>query len=312
VAHWTGAPVHAHGVAAGFCARAGDLDLARHHLSVVQSLGSWRTDRSYLWSVYVRELATAAAAVGDLELCAGLLDDIGTVTGTCGVNGAVVAFAGCHSRPASLLAAALGDQARARALLAEADAVEARLGVRTSATVPDGPSLTRTGQTWEVRYDGRTASVPHSKGMSDLAVLLARPREDVHVLDLVDAGVDEVASGPALDRTAVAGYRARLEALSAARLEAEATGDEAALARVDEEHQQIAAELGRATGKGGRSRAVGASTAERARKAVAGRLRDAVRRLEQVHPPLGAHLSQSVVTGVRCRYAGELRWRVSR
>ena len=32
VAHWTGAPVHAHAVAAGFCARAGDLESARHHV----------------------------------------------------------------------------------------------------------------------------------------------------------------------------------------------------------------------------------------------------------------------------------------
>ena len=42
VEHWTGAPVHAHAIAAGFCARAGDLPRARHHAAIVADLGSWR------------------------------------------------------------------------------------------------------------------------------------------------------------------------------------------------------------------------------------------------------------------------------
>ena len=107
VGHWTGAPVHAHAVAAGFSARAGDLEAARHHVAAVVDLGTWRADRSYLWSVFVRELAQAAVALGDRDLCAQLLDDVDPVAGSCGVNGAVVAFAGSHAHTAGLLAAAL-------------------------------------------------------------------------------------------------------------------------------------------------------------------------------------------------------------
>ena len=41
---------------------------------------------------------------------------------------------------------------------------------------------------------------------------------------------------------------------------------------------------------------------ERARKAVTARIRDAIRRIEAVHPELGAHLDRSVITGTSCRY----------
>lgn len=309
VAHWTGAPVHAHSVAAGFRARAGDLGAARRELDVVQALGSWRSDRSYLWSVYVRELATAAVALEDVAVCAALLEDLTPLTGACGVNGAVIAFAGCHSRTAGMLAAALGDEAGARALLAEADGVETRLGVLVP--TPSALSLLRRqGRSWLVAYEGLSASVPHGKGMQDLATLLARPHRDVHVLDLMQSGLVTDAAGPALDRPAVASLRARLEALSAQRRTAEESGDEQHLLRVESEHEALLAELGRATALGGRSRGLGASTTERARKAVAGRLRDAVRRIDEVLPGLATHLSQTLVTGVRCRYAGDVRWQV--
>ena len=71
------------------------------------------------------------------------------------------------------------------------------------------------------------------------------------------------------------------------------------------------AELGRGTGLVGRQRGLGASAGERARKAVTARLRDAVRRIAEVLPELGAHLDRSVVTGVRCRYTGDEAWHVA-
>jgi hypothetical protein len=305
VAHWHGVPVHAHGVAAGFCARAGDLDAARRHLAVVRDLGSWRTDRSYLWSVFVRELAVAAIALDDRSTCAELLEDVQPFMGTCGVNGAAVAFAGCHSHTAGLLLAALDRTTESERALEEAAQVHARLGVQGASTAN---SLRRRGPVWELQYDGRGATVPHSKGMLDLAALLTHPREDVHVLDLVQASVVSSGTGSALDRAAVSGYRARLESLSQARVEA--SGDPGRLATIDAEHDALVAELGRSSGLAGRTRALGSSTSERARKAVAARIRDAVRRVGEALPELGAHLDRSLVTGVRCRYTGEKTWHV--
>ena len=125
--HWTGAPIHAHAIAAGFCARAGDLPAARHHATIVADLGSWGADQYYFWSVGVRELATAAIALDDRATCEELLADLIPIAATCGVNGAVVAFAGSHGHVAGLLAAHLGD-ASAGSLLADAAAMYRRLG----------------------------------------------------------------------------------------------------------------------------------------------------------------------------------------
>ena len=128
VQHWTGVPIHAHMVAAGFAARSGDLSAARRHATIVADLGSWRADRSYMWSVGVRELAMAAIALDDRPLCEELLADLSPVAETCAVNGAVVAFAGSHGHVAGLLAAHLGDDAAADAFFAAAAAVYERLG----------------------------------------------------------------------------------------------------------------------------------------------------------------------------------------
>jgi hypothetical protein len=319
VAHWTGAPVHAHAVAAGFSARAGDLDAARHHAAAVQDLGTWRADRSYLWSVFVRELAIAATALGDRVLCAQLLEEVLPLAGGCGVNGAVVAFAGCHSHTAGRLAAALGDRVAAQALLQESCVVYERLGAATltearedlaACAAPSGhtASMVRRGPIWQVTYAGRTASVEHCKGLQDIAVLVRRPGADVHVLDLVQSPTRSDAAGNVLDRTALVSYRQRLAALSHERLQAEEGGDLARLRAVDEEHDALVAELQRDTGVGGRPRAFPNHPTERARKAVTARIRDAVRRLDHALPEVGAHLDRNLVTGVRCRYRGDERW----
>ena len=48
--------------------------------------------------------------------------------------------------------------------------------------------------------------------------------------------------------------------------------------------------------------AIAVSDAERARKAVTARIRDAIRRIGAAHPDLGAHLDRTVRTGTTCRY----------
>ncbi len=73
--------------------------------------------------------------------------------------------------------------------------------------------------------------------------------------------------------------------------------------RLDSERAAVVAELRRAAGLGGRARGLGTSTSERARKAVTARLREAIHRIEDVLPDLGAHLDRSVLTGTTCRYA---------
>jgi hypothetical protein len=63
----------------------------------------------------------------------------------------------------------------------------------------------------------------------------------------------------------------------------------------------LLAELAAATGLGGRTRHAGAST-DRIRSAVSQRIRATLRRLEELHPPLGRHLRAAVHTGIWCVY----------
>ena len=132
--------------------------------------------------------------------------------------------------------------------------------------------------------------------------LLARPGTDVHVLELAGAGHADPASGTLLDATARAAYRRRLAELDQDLAAARADHDIGRAQHLDNQRAALIAELRRAAGLAGRSRSLGTSTTERARKAVTARLREAIRRIEAVLPELGAHLDRSVITGTTCRY----------
>ncbi|GAA0479229.1 hypothetical protein Ade02nite_39950 [Paractinoplanes deccanensis] len=294
---WIGAPAHAHAVAAGFLARAGDLEGARREADTVLALPDWRADRSYLWSVFAGELAVAAIALDDRPLCELLLGDLLPLAGSCAVNGALVCFMGAHDHRIGLLQARLGDVEAARRSLSSARAVHVRLGARlwaeesgrAMAALPPEAALHRRGDLWELRYQGRSAVLRDAKGLHDLAVLLDRPGVEVPAVELAAAGRvmvrDRIAEEPVLDRAAVRAYRRRLAD------------------PVDEaERERLLAELRRATRPGGGARPLGPDNAERARKAVTARIRDAIKRIEEVLPALGRHLDRTVRTGHLCRY----------
>lgn len=317
VGHWTGAPIHAHAVAAGFFARAGDLDDAGHHVATVVELGTWRADRSYLWSVFVRELARAATALDDRPLCSQLLDDLRPLARSCGVNGAVVAFAGSHAHTAGLLAAALDQPETSWQLLEQASDTYQRLGapgwlaeVRRELAVSQGSteappataSMRRRGAVWHITFSARSATVPNSKGLVDIARLLAAPGTDIHVLDLVDSADRSGAAGTLTDRRALDAYRKRLADIDSEADEAHRYHDDERVAHLAVERRALLEELGRASDAQGRPRQFANHPAERARKAVTARVRDAIRKLEPLLPDLANHLAGSIVTGTYCRY----------
>lgn len=324
VSHWTGAPVHAHAVAAGFLARAGDLEAAEHHVATVVDLGTWRADRSYLWSVFVRELAHAAVVLGNRDLCVELLEDLRPLPDSCGVNGAVVAFAGSHAQPAALLADTLGQHETAQLLRDRAAAIYRRLGTPawtdesqtrtpTSATKlgRTSASMRRQGSVWHLAFAGREATVAHSKGLADIARMLAAPGREIHVLDLVDAPLRSAAPGETVDRRALASYRQRLAALDSEIDDADQDHDDESRSRAELERQALLDEIGRVTGTGGRQRQFANHPAERARKAVTARVRDTIRKLESALPELAAHLHRTIVTGTYCRYRPDTTdWRI--
>ena len=174
----------------------------------------------------------------------------------------------------------------------------------------------REGALWHLRWRGQEAAVADSKGMRDLATLLVQPGREVHVLDLVEAAgappaaAADAGTGPDLDRAARDAYRRRLTELEEELAEAEGDADLGRSAKLREERDLLAAELGAALGLGGRPRHAGDRT-ERARKAVAMRIGTALRTIAAAHPALARHLEVSIATGRFCVYRPEdpVTWR---
>src|SRR6185436_2140168 len=131
------------------------------------------------------------------------------------------------------------------------------------------------------------------------------PGREWHVLDLSGARepVDAGDAGERLDATARAAYKTRLAELREELEEAESWNDAGRQARLAAEAEAITAELSGAVGLGGRERRTG-SAVERARVNVRRRIVDAMKRIEEACPALGAHLAARVKTGVTCVYAG--------
>lgn len=336
---WTGAPVLAHAVAAGACAKAGDLDGAATQVAIVSESGGWRAEGSYLRSVLVMHLAEAATALDDLDLCRSLLDDIDDLSSSCGVNGAVVAFAGPFAHTAGILAGTLDERRHADAMLRRSIETARRLGAavwvregvaarrtldRRAGWKDQGAgalgaiaaSLVRADKVWHVTWQDERASLSHTKGLTDIAALVRRPGQEVAALELAGGTLLAGQSTSALiDLDALRAYRDRLDEIDD---EIERAGEYADSGRVSllgDEREQILGEIRRATGLGGRLRPNANDPSERARKAVSARMRDAIRRLDAVAPQLAAHLDRSIHTGLRCVYrptSGDtVRWHVS-
>jgi hypothetical protein len=108
-------------------------------------------------------------------------------------------------------------------------------------------------------------------------------------------------SEPVLDEQARTAYRARITELEAEIDDADAANDLERVARARAELDFLLDELTAATGLGGRSRAM-TDDAERARKAVSWRIRDALRKVTRLDPELGRHLTEHITTGAFCSY----------
>jgi tetratricopeptide (TPR) repeat protein len=171
-------------------------------------------------------------------------------------------------------------------------------------------SLVLEGEYWTIAFEAATLRLKDSLGLQYLSRLVAAPDREVHVLDLVGGvggfaadgqAIDTGDSGELLDDEARQTYRLRLEDLRETLAEAEAFGDTARAARAREEIDFLATELGRAVGLGGRSRRAG-TAAERARSAVQRRIKNAVARIEESAPALGAFLTRSIKTGNYCSF----------
>lgn len=172
-------------------------------------------------------------------------------------------------------------------------------------------ALVRQGDVWELTFGGDPVYLKHARGFEDLAALLAAPGEEIHVSALQTSVTSEPTTrmsdliDPILDDAALSSYRKRLR-----EIEAKLGGATGRVAdRLRSERDAITKELRRAVGLHGRTRKLDPSV-ERARKAVASRLKTAVQKIADVSPAAGVHFDRYVATGTYCSYAPPepLRW----
>jgi TolB-like protein/Tfp pilus assembly protein PilF len=198
-------------------------------------------------------------------------------------------------------AAPLGEGLRLAGLVGDPDE-------RRSDAVPratrETATFRRSGDRWMLAFDGHIVSLTDVKGFGDLAVLLARPHEEVHCLELAGRAAEPGEADAVLDERAKREYRARMQDLQRSIDEADRANDVAGAAKAREELDAFVDMLSGSLGLGGRSRALG-SAAERARSAVTWRMRSAMKKIAGAHPRLGRHLDNSIRTGTFSVYAPE-------
>jgi hypothetical protein len=275
-------------------------------------------------SAQLAEVAVLVGARDEAEVLYGQLQPYAHLFCVEGIGAAVTGSVAWYL---ALLAGFLGHDADARAFEAEARAAHQRAGLvgdppllaapqpgqeaAPTAAASAAGSLVHEGLTWAASYAGRTVRLRDSKGLRDIAVLLARPEQDVHCLELI-GGTDVGAEpGPAIDQQARRAYERRIRDLQEEVDDALVANDPIRAERAEAELDAIVQQLTEAFGLSGRGRATGSAT-ERARSAVGWRVRAALRHAAEMHPELGRHLKHAVRTGTWCSYRPEtpVRWDV--
>lgn len=165
------------------------------------------------------------------------------------------------------------------------------------------------GDVWTLSFEGKTVHLSGLKGFNDLALLLSHPMREIHCSELMDLPVTVATEEYALDDKAKREYRHQIRHLQEEIDEAEQMNDSERVATLRESLDQILDHLSSATDIFGRPRKLG-SVAEKTRSAVTWRIRNAIKKIAQVHPALGAHLTNSIKTGTYCCYSPEkpLQW----
>jgi hypothetical protein len=177
------------------------------------------------------------------------------------------------------------------------------------------------GEYWSIVFEGDAFRLRDSKGLRHLSILLAAPGREIHALELVAAIEGHVRartpSAPELrretgdtdrilDERAKAEYAHRLQELESELADAEEWHDPERAARLRQEFDFLASELGAAVGLGGRDR-MATSNAERARVSVTRTIKATLERIAEHSPSLGRHLAATVRTGTFCSYQPDPR-----
>lgn len=168
----------------------------------------------------------------------------------------------------------------------------------------------RHGNGWVITFQGKTAIMQDSRGLSYIARLLAEPRRDIPAVVLlaavtgIDPRVTTGSSGPILDEQTRTEYETRFNELREELEDAEKNNDLGRIERLQSEMDVLGTEIARATGLGGRKREL--TDAEKVRKAVSNAVSRAINSFdEKEYGELVRHLGVSISSGQFFRYDPE-------
>lgn len=335
--------------------RVGDAEAARLLQRALEPyerlhvIGATGTVAAY-WGSVSRLLANLALLLGDEDRAVQYADQALTAHTRVGSR-PYVARSQAELARTLLARGRAGDNDRAVALIEEASAAAARMGLTSVEALLDSldplsPSVvapkvahesaraTHEGEYWTLNYGRGVVRLRDTKGVRYLVTLLERPNDVLSALELVGAerGEGDRASRPSaaaeglrttedagsvvLDDRAKREYRQRLEDLDSEIDEAEANHDSGRSARFRAEREFLVAELARAVGLAGRDRPLGSAPSEQARVAVTKAIRGVLRKVETADTELSRHLRATIRTGAHCAYQDDVEptaaWRVER
>jgi TolB-like protein/tetratricopeptide (TPR) repeat protein len=153
---------------------------------------------------------------------------------------------------------------------------------------------------WKLSYNGLVVQVAELKGFYDIQKMLMEPRQLFHCAELMGSAMNGKGE-KLIDEKARRQYQQKILELQSDMQEAENHSDFARAEKLQEEYDQLIDYLSQSLGLKGKSRESG-GTVEKARSAITWRIRNAIARIEQHHPLLGAHLSNAIKTGTLCSY----------
>ncbi len=161
---------------------------------------------------------------------------------------------------------------------------------------------------WQFSFEGYTVQTPEMKGYFDLQKMLKQPRQLFHCGELMGNVLDDTGE-KLIDEKARKQYQKKILELQNEIEEAEQYSNFAQLEKLQEEYDRLIDHLSGSLNLRGQTRKTGGAV-EKARAAVTWRIRNAIARIEQHHPMLGAHLSNAVKTGTLCSYKPdrEIQW----
>ncbi|HLW50691.1 MAG TPA: hypothetical protein VKZ78_06930, partial [Sphingobacteriaceae bacterium] len=154
--------------------------------------------------------------------------------------------------------------------------------------------------TWKISYDGATIQAVEVKGLYDIQKLLMQPGQLFHCAELMGSTLED--SGEKLiDEKARKQYQRKILELQGELEEAEQFSNYEQIEKLQEEYDQLVEHLSSSLNLNRKIRETG-GTIDKARSAVTWRIRNAIAKIEQNHPLLGAHLSNAIKTGTFCTY----------